>query len=103
MKIILLACIALLLPTCLLPACSSLGSQGMSAEQLTAAAKDKSVSVNCVTTTGVWGTATLVNANMDKSVIDVGGLDVSDGCKSIKVNTSKLPKEAATVVPVPAK
>ena len=55
-----------------LTGCASIGNQGMSAEQLKAAAADKSFSAVCQTLTGVWGTEKFVYTNVDKGSVPNG-------------------------------
>lgn len=72
---------------------------GMNADQITAAAKDKSASVICSTIIGAWGTAKLVTINLDQNSIKDGGVTV-DGEKGCTASiTSAAPPRAAPVAP----
>ncbi len=65
----------------LLPGCMNMGSfgyQGMTAEQIKALGKESNIS--CVDITGMWGRGKSVFMNVDKSVIDKGGIEVAPDC-----------------------
>lgn len=79
---------ALLVLALALAGCSTLGANNMSAEQLTAAAKDKNASAVCATGTGPWGKVTSVFVNVDKASINSGQITVDSECK-ITVSTAK--------------
>lgn len=67
---------------------SCASNQSMSAEQINAATKDKSVSVVCAKILGPWGTAETTVVTYDQRVITNGGVNVGDKC-SISVTDAK--------------
>ena len=69
----------LLLP--LLAGCSWM-QPNMSAEQLTAAAKDKNASVVCAVGTGPWGKVVSTYVNVDKASVSNGAVVVDSECKT---------------------
>lgn len=80
---ILLAISMILLPGCM----GNAGYQGMSADQIKALGKEANIS--CVDGTTVWGRVRNVFLNLDKAVIDKGGIEVTPDC-SIKVMNERL-------------
>lgn len=71
-----------------LPGCmGSMGYQGMNADQIKALGKEANIS--CVDGTTVWGRVRNVFVNLDKAVIDKGGIEVTPDC-SIKVMNERL-------------
>lgn len=62
---------------------------GMSADQIAASAKAKDANVVCVVGAGPWGKVVTTYVNVDKSVIDVGGIHVADGCDVQFVNQKR--------------
>jgi len=63
----------------------------MSAEQLTAAAKDKNASVVCAIGNSPYGRAVIVTVNLDQKVIVQGTVTVDDTCKTTITN-APVPK-----------
>jgi uncharacterized protein YceK len=91
----------LLIVVALLTGCASLmqPSSNLSAEQITAATKDKSATVTCSTIIGAWGTAKLVTISLDQNAIKDGGVTV-DGEKGCTANiTSMAPPRAPPATP----
>lgn len=82
MKIIL----ALLATT--LTGCGTFGASQMSAEQLTAAGKDKNASVVCAVGTGPWGKVVTTYVNVDKSTVLNGSVSVNGECQVSFINES---------------
>lgn len=71
--------LALLVTLFALSGCmGSLGYQGMSADQIKALGKESNIS--CVDITGMWGRGKSIFVNVDKSVIDKGGIEVTPDC-----------------------
>jgi hypothetical protein len=72
----------LILPL-MLTGCMGLGgAPNMSAEQLSAAAKDKNASVACATGSGPWGKVNTVYVNVDKaSLAGVASVSADAECK----------------------
>lgn len=62
----------------LLTGCAT--NQSMSADQINAAVKDKSISVVCAKILGPWGTAETTVVTFDQRVISNGGVSVGDKC-----------------------
>lgn len=58
----------------------------MTAEQLTAAAKDKNASVVCAIGNTPYGRAVIVTVNLDQKVIVQGTVTVDDTCKTTITN-----------------
>lgn len=77
---------------------------GMSAEQISAAVKDKSATVICSTLIGPYGTAKLVTINLDQNAIKDGGITVDGdrGC-SATITSAAPPRPPVVVSPAPAK
>jgi hypothetical protein len=82
----------------LLGGCASMnGYQGMSPEQLTAMAKMKDATVNCVKGSTVWtGPYFVVMVQMDKGVIPEGGITVNGDC-GVSMTNSKVTTTVTTV------
>ncbi len=80
----------------LLPGCASLmqPSSNLSAEQITAATKDKSATVTCSTIIGAWGTAKLVTISLDQNSIKDGGVSVDGERGCTATITSAAPPRA---------
>ena len=78
-----------------LPGCQSFmqPNAGMSAEQITAANKDKSIAILC---------ADAKNISFDQNSIKDGGLVVSDDCKTVDIKT-QAPPRPVIVQPPPVK
>jgi len=80
---------------------------GMSAEQISAANKDKSIAILCADAIGPYGTYKLKNISFDQNSIKDGGLIVSDDCKTVDIKTQApprapvAPKEPTPVKPAP--
>lgn len=82
-------------------------NQSMSAEQISAATKDKSISAVCARILGPWGTAETTVVTFDQRVISNGGITVGDKC-AIQVTDSHpvvppAPKPATVVATPPTK
>lgn len=80
----------------ILPACSSIPGD------VAAIAKDtKSGSVVCTKFQGIWGSGTIVVANLEQGVIRNGAVTVSQDCGAIGISNQQnppavpVPKEAA--------
>lgn len=69
---------ALLLIVTLSGCMGSFGYNGMSADQIKALGKESNIS--CVDVTGMWGRGKSVFVNVDKSVVDKGGIEVTAEC-----------------------
>lgn len=90
MKRILAATAALTLSGCM----SSMGLQGMSAEQIKAMGKESNVS--WFETVAPWGSARGMFMNIDKSVIDEGGLSIGkDGTVEFRNKRQFAPPKIA--------
>jgi hypothetical protein len=80
---------------------------GMTAEQISAANKDKSIAILCADAIGPYGTYKLKNISFDQNSIKDGGLVVSDDCKIVDIKTQApprapvVPKEPTPVKPAP--
>ena len=87
-----------------LPGCQSFmqPNAGMSAEQITAANKDKSIAILCADAIGPYGTYKLKNISFDQNSIKDGGLVVSDDCKTVDIKT-QAPPRPVIVQPPPVK
>lgn len=70
----------------------SMGYQGMNADQIKALGKEANIS--CSTITGMWGTGKNVFVNVDRTVVDKGGIEVAPDC-SVKFLNEKQFKPAA--------
>lgn len=79
--------LALLLLTTLAGCMGSMGYQNMSADQIKALGKESNIS--CIDGTSVWGRVKSVFVNIDRSVIDKGGIEVTPDC-SIKFMNERL-------------
>ncbi len=74
----------------LLAGCNLLNpAPSMTAEQLSAAAKDKNASVACATGVGAGGKGGVVYVNVDKSSVYNGSVTVDADCKVTITTTSK--------------
>lgn len=62
----------------------------MSAEQLTAMAKDKSAGVFCGEGTGPWGKVRTTTVNVDKAAVPNGTVTVTGEC-NVTITTSNAP------------
>lgn len=78
--------------------CQSYG--GMSAEQITAASKDKSASCVYAKIIGVWGTAETMVVGYDQKTVFNGGIQIGDKCSSLTATDTK-PGQPTPVVVVP--
>ena len=85
-----------LLVLLLLAGCAS--NQAMSPEQISAATKDKSISVICAKIIGPWGTAETTVISFDQQVIHNGGVNVGEKCAASVVDSKSTPA-AKPVVP----
>lgn len=81
-----------------LSGCSSMGYQGMSAEQIAATAKMKDANVNCTVVNSPWGKGINVFVNIDKGVIGGGSLIVGQDCGNIQF-TNSYPPFPVTIPP----
>jgi hypothetical protein len=72
----------------LLSGCAT--NNSMTAEQISAATKDKSISVVCAKIIGPWGTAETTVVTFDQRVINNGGVNVGDKC-AVAVTDTKSP------------
>ena len=86
-----------LLLVLLLAGCAS--NQSMTAEQITAASKDKSTSCVYAKIVGVWGTAETTVVGYDQRTISNGGIAIGDKCSSLSVSDTKPPAETKPVTP----
>ena len=85
-----------------LTGCAGFGQSNLSAAQLTALAKDKSIGVMTNEVSGIWGTLKSKVVNVDKSVLIDGVVTVSpDGSVSISNRTNSRPAGATALVSVP--
>lgn len=78
-----LLALALLTAGCLTAGCgSALPYQGMSAEQITAAVKDKNLTAWCSVVNSPYGKGILQVLNLDRQVVPAGStVKVDDACK----------------------
>ena len=83
----------------LLPACASMQSPNMSADELKAVAADKNFSAVCSSVTGVWGTGKVVYVNVDKTVVPNGAVSVDANCLVTMSNTTPVRPLAVEVKP----
>lgn len=63
----------------------------MSAEQLTAFAKDKNANVACGVINGPWGKGVATYVVLDKAVVFNGSVTVDSECKVTITNDSRVP------------
>lgn len=85
----------------LLSGCAGFGMGGMSADQITAAAKDKSSAVGCTSYTGTGGQFQAMFVNNDQT-FHTGGGETTVKCGSAEVtfkDAGNVVKPAAIVVP----
>lgn len=87
---------ALLLIVTLTGCMGNAGYGGMSADQIKALGKESNIA--CTDVTGPWGRGKSVFVNVDKSVIDKGGIEVTPDC-SIKFMNERQFKPPAIADP----
>ena len=78
-----------------LAGCAGLGFAGMSADQITAASKDKSSSSGCSSFTGAGGKAVAAFTNTDKGTLNSGGGTVTIECDGVKITFTDSGKAPA--------
>lgn len=80
-------------------------NQSMSAAQIEAATKDKSVTVVCAKVLGPWGTAETTIVTYDQRVISNGGVTVGEKCSTAVTDSKTAPDRSPPVVvtPLPAR
>lgn len=84
MKFIISALATLALTACM----GTMGYSGMSADQIKALGKESNIS--CVDGTSVWGRVRSIFINVDKGVVDDGGVEVSADCNVKFLNKRQL-------------
>ena len=75
----------------------SMGYQNMSADQIKALGKESNIA--CTDATSVWGKVRTVFINVDKSVVEKGGIEVADGCGVKFLNERPAPAIASPKLP----
>ncbi len=83
-----------------LAGCQTYG--GMSAEQISAASKDKSASCVYAKILGVWGSGETTVVAYDQKTIFNGGIQIGDKCSSLTATDTK-PGQPVVTVPAPPK
>jgi len=75
-------------------------SSNMTAEQITAAGKDKNAMVVCSKIVGMWGTAENITITLDQNSIKDGGItaDNKGGCNAA-ISSAAPPRPAVIVAP----
>lgn len=90
---IICACFAVLAAGCM----GTIGYSGMTADQIKALGKESNIS--CTDGTTVWGRVRNVFVNVDKSVIEKGGIVVDKDC-GITFQNEKVPGAPRTTLEV---
>jgi len=77
----------------LLAGCASVPNPNMTADQITAAGKDKALSVTCAHITGLWGSGDTVIITYDQRALANGGVSVdpTKGCAATLTNMQSAP------------
>jgi hypothetical protein len=68
----------------------ALSGCALSPEQINAASKAKDANVVCVHAEGLWGKATTTYMNVDKGVVDLGGVQIAPDCAVAFANRKGL-------------
>lgn len=94
-RYLLIVCASIALSACT----TQLPTDNRSPEQITAAAKDKSATVECYVITSIYGVVRTVRVGVDKSSLGNSGATVSTDPESCRATISILPPAPRPVAP----